>query len=113
MTTPTPTDINVRIVTNLLYQKLFGADAATLRQRLGLPAEDTADDDNLRDHMGELALLFLAEAESEMTLLLKAAPLTGVDLWLRAQQVGGWWGTLLQRMARERGVDPLTGEPVN
>lgn len=108
----TPTDINVRIVTNLLYTKLFGADAATLRQRLGLPAEDTADDDNLRDHMGEMALTFLGEAEHEMAMLLKEAPLTGVDLWLRAAQVGDWWGAVMQRIARERGVDPLTGNPV-
>lgn len=108
----TPTDVNLRIVTNLLYTQLFGADADTLRQRLGLPAKDSDDDDNLRDHMGELALLMLGEAEQEMALLLKAAPLTGVDLWIRAQQVGGWWGTLLHRMARERGIDPLTGAPV-
>ena len=109
----TPTDINVRIVTNLLYTKLFGADAATLRQRLGLPAKDTPDDDALRDAMGEMALTFLGNAELELALMLKQAPtMTGVDLWLYAYKVGCWWGEQLQRIARERGVDPLTGNPV-
>lgn len=101
------------VATNLLYTELFGADGNTLRQRLGLPSTDTADDDHLRDAMGEIALEYLAAAEDELARWLKRNRGVGaIEVWIVAQQVGKHWGASLRGISAERGIDVVTGEPI-
>lgn len=102
-----------RLVTDAIYTVLFGADGDTLRQRLGLPAEDTPDDDRLRDEMSERALRYLAAVEHGMTTWLRLEPhATPLAISAAASRIAAWYATDLRASCEREQVDIVTGKPL-
>ena len=100
-------------MTDKIYVALFGADGDGLRKRIGLPLDDTFDDDNLRDHMGVEALQALAEVESACAVMMRANPQWSpdriiVECGVIARKSAMKW----QKQCAENGVDFLRGKHV-
>lgn len=102
-----------RLVTDAIYVCLFGADGATLRARLGLPEEDTPDDERLRDEMGKNALHYLAAVEEGMTVYLHQYPdVQPMEASVAASRIAWAFAEDLRKVCAAEGVDTLTGKPI-
>lgn len=108
------TEQGMRDITDQIYLGLFGKTANQLRAQLGLPLEDTVDDDNLRDHMGIEALNALAEVEGTLGKALRAfsGTLTTVQAGAVSRELAELVGVDRRKQAAEKGVDFLTDEPL-
>lgn len=101
----------IRRMSELHYIALFGADSDALRARLGLPTEDTFDDDNLRDHMGIEALSALSEVERECTRWMERNPYASPARTLEmCEDIAKRLAVRWHKQCAESGVDFLTGK---
>jgi hypothetical protein len=99
---------------DVVHYGLFGASCAQLRKRLGLPAKDTPDNDNLHDEMGIEALMALTQVEGESVALLRANPfMTQREALAIISQRAGVVGDKLRADCLVKGVDPVTGLPAS
>lgn len=101
----------IRLMSEIHYIALFGADSESLKAQLGLPPEDTFDDDNLRDHMGIEALTALSETESECAAMISAfSHWTESRLLDECRIIGERIGKRWRQKCKEQGIDFLRGK---
>lgn len=111
--TPAEGERVIRQLTDELYRGLFGGTGDELRQRLGLPIEDTRDDDNLRDHMGIEALTVLAKLEETLADLLTSATITSqAELFIVVRCSAQGAGDVARAQCALKHTDFLTGYPI-
>jgi hypothetical protein len=104
----------VDFCTGIMYLGLFGANADDLRQQLGLPIADTEDDDNLRDHMGALALNAIASVEHSVMTHINAHPVKDLDELFATMSVYTVMAAKVFKIkAVASGVDFLTGRALS
>lgn len=103
--------VSIGQATNDVYQGVFNADAAKLRERLGIGAKG-----NPRDHMSRLALIYTMAAEEACRIELSAfdeddtIPVSLIRSVI--MKMARLTGLQAQDMAKALGVELVTGQPL-
>lgn len=102
----------LELATDVEYRGLFSKTRSQIRQQFGLPPAPIENDDE-RDYMGTLALETLAKIEQRAAALLLKGRLgtNPADFIPSFQSRFRYTFRRARSLARQQGIDLLTGEP--